>query len=160
MLRADRWWMLGRATSALEGSLPRPPPPSKASRLAEHEAELCRLATPFTRTGSPTAAACARSSPTWTRSPAELSETFRTDIARVARLVDSMLVDGAGYRVIQPILGVGPLLAATFVAEIGDISRFASAAQVCCKLTGERSPHVHPEVKGASSEAVRSFADQ
>lgn len=72
---------------------------------------------------------------------AEPSETFRTGIARVC-LVDSMLVDGAGYRAIQPILGVGPLLAATFVAEIGDIFRFTSAAQVCCKLTGEQRPHV------------------
>lgn len=91
---------------------------------------------------------------------AELSETFRTGIARVGRLVDSMLVEGAGYRAIQPILGVGPLLAATFVAEIGDISRFTSAVQVCCKAHWRAKRTRHLEVKVASSEAVSSFADQ
>src|SRR5579863_7069946 len=37
--------------------------------------------------------------------------------------VDRALADHAGYRAIQAIPGVGPVLAAIFVAEIGDISR-------------------------------------
>ena len=35
-----------------------------------------------------------------------------------------------GYRAIQTIPGVGPLLGAVFVAEIGDIGRFARPAQL------------------------------
>ena len=35
-----------------------------------------------------------------------------------------------GYRAIQAIPGVGPVLAAVFVAEIGDVARFPRAAQL------------------------------
>ena len=41
--------------------------------------------------------------------------------------VEGALADDAGYRALQAIPGVGPVLAAIFVAEIGDISRFGSA---------------------------------
>ena len=36
-----------------------------------------------------------------------------------------------GYRAVQAIKGVGPVMAAIFVAEIGDVSRFGSARQLC-----------------------------
>jgi len=36
-----------------------------------------------------------------------------------------------GYRAIQAIDGVGPVLGAVMVAEIGDITRFASADRLC-----------------------------
>ncbi len=36
-----------------------------------------------------------------------------------------------GYQVIQTIPGVGSRLAAVFIAELGDVGRFAGAAQVC-----------------------------
>jgi transposase len=36
-----------------------------------------------------------------------------------------------GYRAIQAIHGVGPILAAIFVAEIGDVDRFKSARHLC-----------------------------
>jgi transposase len=36
-----------------------------------------------------------------------------------------------GYHAVQAIPGVGPVLAAIFVAEIGDISRFTSAKHLC-----------------------------
>ena len=36
-----------------------------------------------------------------------------------------------GYHAVQAIPGVGPVLAAIFVAEIGDISRFTSARHLC-----------------------------
>src|SRR5439155_6313042 len=37
----------------------------------------------------------------------------------------------AGYEAIQAIKGVGPIMAATFCAEIGDVSRFPSARHLC-----------------------------
>ena len=43
------------------------------------------------------------------------------------RRIDAWLVDDAGYHAMQAIPGVGPVLAAIFVAEIGDISRFPTA---------------------------------
>jgi transposase len=40
-------------------------------------------------------------------------------------------VYGPGYRVIQQIPGIGPVLAAVLVVEIGDVHRFAGARQLC-----------------------------
>ena len=37
-----------------------------------------------------------------------------------------------GYRNLLTVKGIGPVLAATFVAEIGDITRFPSAGAICC----------------------------
>lgn len=48
-----------------------------------------------------------------------------------ARLVSARLAADPGYRAIQAIPGVGPVLAAVFVAEIGDVHRFASARHLC-----------------------------
>jgi transposase len=47
-------------------------------------------------------------------------------------VVADVLADHRGYRAIQAIPGVGPILAAVFVAEIGDVDRFAGAAQLAC----------------------------
>src|SRR5205814_9885280 len=52
------------------------------------------------------------------------------EIDAVAGPVRARLAGHAGYRVIQTIPGVGPVLAAVFVAELGEVSRFAGAAQV------------------------------
>src|SRR5436309_14010993 len=49
----------------------------------------------------------------------------------LGREIAAGLADDAGYLAIQAIPGVGPVLAAVFVAEIGDVGRFASAPQLC-----------------------------
>lgn len=41
------------------------------------------------------------------------------------------LRDDPGYRAIQQIAGVGPVFAAVFVAEIGDVHRFGDARRLC-----------------------------
>jgi len=52
------------------------------------------------------------------------------EIDLYARLVGGRLRADPGYRAIQQIPGVGPLLGAVFVAEIGDISRFDRPQQL------------------------------
>jgi transposase len=52
------------------------------------------------------------------------------EIDAVAGPLRARLADHGGYRVIQTIPGIGPVLAAIFVAELGEVSRFASAAHV------------------------------
>src|SRR5512133_3145805 len=52
------------------------------------------------------------------------------ELDAVAGPIRAKLAGHAGYRVIQTIPGVGPVLAAIFVAELGEIDRFAGAAQV------------------------------
>jgi len=52
------------------------------------------------------------------------------EIDLYARLVGGRLRADPGYQAIQQIPGIGPILAAVFVAEIGDITRFGRAEQL------------------------------
>jgi transposase len=52
------------------------------------------------------------------------------EITAVAGPLRAALADHAGFRAVQKVPGVGPVLAAIFVAEIGDVTRFASPAQL------------------------------
>ncbi len=53
------------------------------------------------------------------------------EIAMLDSRITNALNDHHGYHVIQQIPGVGRMLAAVFVAEIGDVSRFPSAPRLC-----------------------------
>ena len=61
-----------------------------------------------------------------------------------AKLVAGRLRSDPGYLVIQLIPGVGPILAAVFVAEIGDINRFSQAR--AAGLVGRADPET-PRVR-------------
>ncbi|MGW1564711.1 IS110 family transposase [Streptomyces sp. NPDC002144] len=52
-------------------------------------------------------------------------------LARLDQEIAARLADDTGYRAIQQIGGIGPVLAAVFVAEIGDVTRFPTAKQLC-----------------------------
>jgi len=53
------------------------------------------------------------------------------EVAMLEREISVALEDHAGYRAVQAICGVGPVLAAVFAAEIGDATRFSGPAQLC-----------------------------
>ena len=55
---------------------------------------------------------------------------FEIDV--FAGLARGRMAHEPGYTAVQKIPGIGPILAAVFVAEIGDVSRFASASQLTC----------------------------
>jgi transposase len=61
----------------------------------------------------------------------ELIDAFGTQIDHFGDLIADLLAGHLGYQAIQAIPGVGPVLAAIFVAEIGDVARFAGAPQLC-----------------------------
>ena len=61
----------------------------------------------------------------------DLIELYRREIEILDRRIHLHLKDDPGYRAIQAIHGVGPVLAAVFVAEIGDVSRFPSPDRLC-----------------------------
>jgi transposase len=61
----------------------------------------------------------------------DLLELYARELAIVEREIHHQLKDHIGYRAIQTLTGVGPITAAIFVAEIGDVSRFASARHLC-----------------------------
>jgi transposase len=60
-----------------------------------------------------------------------LIDVFDFEIDTVGRLVAGDLARHPGYLAILVIPGVGPTLAAIFVAEIGDVHRFPSARHLC-----------------------------
>ena len=60
----------------------------------------------------------------------DLIEVFDREIAKLEGDVRHELRGHAGYQAIQQIPGVGPLFASVFVAEIGDVTRFRSPAQL------------------------------
>jgi transposase len=77
-----------------------------------------------------------------------LLELLEFEIDIVAGQVRARLAADPGYAALQTIPGIGPVLAAVFVAEIGDITRFHAAAQLACwaGLTPthrESDTHVH-----------------
>ncbi len=78
----------------------------------------------------------------------DLVETYDREIGFLDRDIHRILCDDAGYDAIQAIYGVGPVLAAVFVAEIGDVTRFGSPKALCswAGLTPkhrESDTHVH-----------------
>jgi transposase len=61
----------------------------------------------------------------------DLIELFDRQIAMLEGETAPYFAGDLGYHAVQAIPGIGPVLASIFVAEIGDISRFASARHLC-----------------------------
>lgn len=55
----------------------------------------------------------------------DLVEIFEREVDKLEAEIHRQLKDHPGYRAIQQIVGVGKVIGAIFVAEIGDISRFS-----------------------------------
>ena len=60
----------------------------------------------------------------------QLAGELFTEITMPSEVIADLLAGHRGYQVIQQLPGIGPVLAAVIVAEIGDASRFHSAAQL------------------------------
>ena len=61
----------------------------------------------------------------------ELIDVLDTHERRFAEQIAAKLHDDRGYGAIQQLPGVGPVLGAVFVAEIGDVHRFADPSHLC-----------------------------
>jgi transposase len=77
-----------------------------------------------------------------------LMEELDFEIDLFTNLVQGRLRADPGYVAVQQIPGIGPILGAVFVAEVGDVTRFATAPQLACwaGLTPkhhESDTHVH-----------------
>jgi transposase len=78
----------------------------------------------------------------------DLVDIYEREISFLDRDIHLMLRDDAGYNAVQAIYGVGQVIAAVFVAEIGDVTRFDSSRALCswAGLTPkhrESDTHVH-----------------
>ena len=65
------------------------------------------------------------------RSLLELIDILDGHQARFSAMIAERLRAHRGYQVIQQLPGIGPVLAAVLVAEIGDVHRFAGPAHLC-----------------------------
>jgi transposase len=77
-----------------------------------------------------------------------LMDDLNFEITVFADLVHGRMAKELGYTAVQQIPGIGPTLGAALVAEIGDVSRFASASKLTCWAGStpkhhESDTHVH-----------------
>ena len=61
-----------------------------------------------------------------------LIDAYDFEVDAVSGQLRGRLAGHAGYRAIQVLPGVGPTLAAVFVAEIGEVDRFSGPDKLCC----------------------------
>jgi transposase len=61
-----------------------------------------------------------------------LLAAYDVEISAANAEVEEWLGGDVGYHAIRQIIGVGPILAGVFVAEIGDVSRFSGPDRLCC----------------------------
>lgn len=61
----------------------------------------------------------------------DLLEIYERELAMVEQHLARRLKGHQGYRAIQQLHGIGPIMAAILVAEIGDVTRFPTARHLC-----------------------------
>ncbi len=76
----------------------------------------------------------------------DLVELYDREVAMLERDIHRRLADHPGYQAIQAIDGVGRVLGAIFVAEIGEIDRFATA-EALCSWAGLTPKHRESDIK-------------
>jgi transposase len=62
----------------------------------------------------------------------DLIEVHDREVAMLEDEIGRVLHGHVGYHAIQAVPGIGPVLGAVFVAEIGDVTRFPAADRLCC----------------------------
>jgi transposase len=60
-----------------------------------------------------------------------LAEALSGEITMLEAAIGDLLAHHEGYRAIRALPGIGPVLAAVIVAELGDVTRFPGPAQLC-----------------------------
>ena len=76
----------------------------------------------------------------------QLAGELTTEITLLSDVLADLLAGDRGYRVIQQLPGIGPVLAAVITAEIGDVHRFGTAGQLC-SWAGLTPRHRESDVK-------------
>jgi transposase len=84
----------------------------------------------------------------------DLVAGYDNQIAMLEREIHRWLRDDAGYRAIQAIPGVGRTIGAIFVAEIGDVGRFAAPTR-CARGPGSPPATGSPMPKSAGATSPR-----
>jgi len=76
----------------------------------------------------------------------QLIGELNTEITMLSEVLADLLAGPHGYQVIQRLPGIGPVLAAVIIAEIGDVTRFRTPGQLA-SWTGLTPGHRESDVK-------------
>jgi transposase len=76
----------------------------------------------------------------------QLTGVLAAEITMLSEVIADLLAGDRGYQVIRQLPGIGPVLAAVIIAEIGDVTRFRSAARLC-SWAGLTPRHRESDVK-------------
>jgi transposase len=76
----------------------------------------------------------------------QLTGELSAEITMLSEVIADLLAGDRGAQVIQQLPGIGPVLAAVITAEIGDVTRFRNAAQLC-SWAGLTPSHRESDVK-------------
>jgi transposase len=61
----------------------------------------------------------------------QITGELTTEITMLSEVIADLLAGDRGCQVIQQLPGIGPVLAAVIIAEIGDVTRFRNPGQLC-----------------------------
>jgi transposase len=84
----------------------------------------------------------------------DLIDGYDEQVAIFEQEISGWLRDDVGYWAIQALDGIGPTMAAIFVAEIGDVHRFPNP-QTLCSWAGLTPKHKESDVKVARGNITR-----
>ena len=76
----------------------------------------------------------------------QLAGALTTEITLLGDVIADLLAGDRGYQVIQQLPGIGPVLAAVIIAEIGEVSRLSNPGQLCSRA-GLTPRHRESDVK-------------
>jgi transposase len=84
----------------------------------------------------------------------QLTGELTTEITMLSQVIASLLAGERGYQVIQQLPGIGPVLAAVIIAEIGEVTRFRNPGQLC-SWAGLTPRHRESDVKVARGHMTK-----
>jgi transposase len=89
----------------------------------------------------------------------QLTGELTTEITMLSEVIADLLAGERGYQVIQQLPGIGPVLAAVIIAEIGEVTRFRNAGQLCC-WAGLTPRHRESDVKVTRGRVTKQGSRQ
>ncbi len=84
----------------------------------------------------------------------QLTAELTAEITMLGEVIADLLAGDRGAQVIQQLPGIGPVLAAVITAEIGDVTRFRTAAQLC-SWAGLTPRHRESDIKVTRGHVTR-----
>jgi transposase len=84
----------------------------------------------------------------------QLTGELTAEITMLSEVIADLLAGDRGVQVIQQLPGIGPVLAAVITAEIGDVTRFRNAGQLC-SWAGLTPRHRESDIKVARGHVTK-----